>query len=351
MPDFDQQHWKAITSWSDPSPAPADVWRMLNSPTLPQVFRESVRRGLSSSTLLRAGLAQSLLKEGVLAEAVADRLNAQTAVRHREETVRRLLSEKASPASWKIRFANLVSGRFTELVFLHAYAGPIEAAGLRLIEETAHRSFLDFRVVEPDPGDFSLALNVKNAGTQMRQAKEFFGLDPNDTLPIATYKAFGSEQAPIPPLIYVFLVDWTLIQRLREAYWGGLSGDERGAFRLLTSIKDIPRNLEDSFISGTVDERLDSLLDDVGYEDLGALPFHAISAGKCHRIFYENHQRTPYVYIRRMDTDPAVHVSIKDETILFSEFITTYLSTREKREALLKGLARRTTLDVPDPPI
>ena len=35
-------------------------------------------------------------------------------------------------------------------------------------------------------------------------------LPPEDTLPIATYKIFGSEVAPIPPLVYVYLVDWTL---------------------------------------------------------------------------------------------------------------------------------------------
>jgi hypothetical protein len=351
VPDFDQSDWRDRTTWRGPLPSPAAIWRLLNSENLPADFRESVQLGLTISTLLRAALAQSLEEEGHSTNQIATLLSAKTAIRHREETIASLLTVKPEPALWKIRFANLVSGRFTELVFAEAYSGPIQAAGLQLIEETAHRSFLDFRVVEPPPGPFALSLNVKNAGTQMRQARDFFGLEPDDTLPIATYKAFGAEQASIPPLMYVFLVDWTLIQRLRAAYWKGLSDNEKQVFRFLTCTKDIPRRLEDGFISGTVDLALDQLLSNVGYQDLAALPFYAISAGKCHRIFYENHQRTPYVYLRRMDTDPAVHVSVQEETIRFSEFIEKYLSTPKKRNKLLQGLAQTTSLEVPDPPV
>ena len=53
------------------------------------------------------------------------------------------------------------------------------------------------------------------------------GLSPEDTIPMATYKTFGALEAPIAPLLYVFMVDWTLLERLREAYWNALSEAEK----------------------------------------------------------------------------------------------------------------------------
>lgn len=332
-------------------PSASAIWTLLTAEELPSQFRDTVTRGAGASDLLKAGWVQHLSATGLRADEIATRLSAATGTRHKDATIEGLLQFQPRPAAWKIRFANLVSGRFTELVFRTAYSARIAEAGLELIEEAALRSFLDFRVAEPS-GAFALALNVKNAGTQMRLAKKFFGLEPEDTLPIATYKAFGSEQAAIPPLIYVFLVDWTLIERLRTAYWlDALAEGERQVFRLLASTRDMTRNVEDAFIAATVDERLDRLLSAVGYGSLSNLPFHAISAGKCHRIFYDNHERSPYVYRQRMNTDPGVHVSVKNETIRFSDFIDRYLMTPETRDELLVGLARKTTLEVPDPPV
>ncbi|MGI8460595.1 MAG: hypothetical protein ACR2OC_03010 [Solirubrobacterales bacterium] len=195
-------------------------------------------------------------------------------------------------------------------------------------------------------------MNVKNAGRQMRQAQQFFGLDPEDTLPMATYKAFGSAAADIPPLIYAFLVDWTLLERLRETYWNGaLSEDERTVFRLLTSFKGFSRNLEDDFITATVDRRFEDLRQGVGYEKGFEPPFHAISAARCHAIFYEKHERSPYVYVRRMQTDPNVHISVAAETVPFRDLIADHLSTPGKRADLLEGLDRTKSLPVPDPPL
>src|SRR2546423_10608881 len=51
-----------------------------------------------------------------------------------------------------------------------------------------------------------------------------------------------------------------------DAYWEQTLNDaERRVFRLMTSVKGMPRNLEDSFIAATVDARLGELLSAVGY--------------------------------------------------------------------------------------
>jgi hypothetical protein len=215
-----------------------------------------------------------------------------------------------------------VSGTFTEQAFERAFTHQFESLGLRLLSETEKTTWVDYRVQEQD-GDFALAINLKNAGVQYRLSLEWVELEPADTLPIATYKIFGSEIADIPPLVYVYLVDWTLLPRLRAAYWSALSELERNIFRLLACTQGIPRALEAAFIDATVKERLDLLLDDVGYDvdTLSQLPFQAISAARCRRIFYERHGRSPYVFRQRMNTDPNVHVSVTDETMAFSRFL------------------------------
>ncbi len=105
-------------------------------------------------------------------------------------------------------------------------------------------------------------------------------MPPEDTLPIATYKIFGStvREGHIP-LIYVYLVDWKLIPRLRTAFWSALSDAERTVFQLMTSFRSVPRKLEDCFIECTISERLATLYTAVGYTEnaLAELPFRAIS--------------------------------------------------------------------------
>ena len=48
-------------------------------------------------------------------------------------------------------------------------------------------------------------------------------------------------------------------------------------------------------------------------------------AARCARVFYEDHKRSPYVYQRRMNTDPNVHISVEAETVPFERVISKYL--------------------------
>lgn len=350
MEGFDQRSWERATVWDGELPPPAAIWDALRGPSLPDVFREAVGGAARKRGVLRAGLAQSLASDGLADRELMDAIRAETGVGNTAAGMAALLGASTERAVWKIRFTNLVSGRFTELLFEEAFRERLADVGLDLIEETAHRNFLDYRIIERD-GDFALAVNLKNAGVQYRDSAKWVGLEPEDTLPIATYKIFGSEVAAIPQLVYVYLVDWTLLERLRSAFWKALSEEERTAFRLLTSVRGLPREIEDAFIEGTVHERLRHFVDDVGYggRDLEELPFRAISAGRCRRLFYDRHERSPYVYRQRMNTDPNVHISVKDETVPFGDFIERFLSTREARASLITELDRTTEVTIPAP--
>jgi hypothetical protein len=349
---LDQSEWERITRRRGSPPTPLTLWQLMNADGLAPAFREEVGRQALAAGPLRAGLAQSLEAQGLAEEGLLTKLKETIGRRIAASTVGRLLSSRVELSKWKVRFANLVSGRFTELLFERVFRSHLESLGLELSEETFAHSYVDYRI--GDQRGFELAVNLKNAGVQYREAARWVGLEPEDTLPVATYKIFGSEVAPIPPLVYVYLVDWKLLERLRDGYWYRiLNGDEREAFRLLTSVKGLTRSLEDSFIDCTVRERLDALIKEVGYQgrDLNELPFRTISAGRCRRIFYEQHDRSPYVYRQRMNTDPNVHISVKDETIPFSTFIERYLATSDARDALLVELGRKETQEVPAPSV
>lgn len=242
-----------------------------------------------------------------------------------------------------------MSGRFTELLFAAGFGDEIDALGLELREVTAEGTFIDY--VISDRAAFEISLNLKNAGVMMRKAMEFFGLEPADTLPIATYKIYGSE-AGTPNLVYVYLIDWDLLARLRRAYWRDVLTDaERRVFKLIASAKQIPEAVEDAFIKCTVEERFDALRLAAGYESIPVDSFRAISGARCRQIFLRNRRRSPYVYVQRMNTDPNVHISIDAETVAFPRFIDEWLSAPERRAALIVGLRRTAPMDVPDPPV
>ncbi|MDA8332265.1 MAG: hypothetical protein M0027_13910 [Candidatus Dormibacteraeota bacterium] len=331
---LDQAQWQQLTTWTAPAPLEQEALGLLTSQDLPTSFQTAVAG--SSHTFLRT------LRAAAPGKPLERR------------------------KGWNNRFANLVSGRFTEIAFSRAYSLAITALGLTLRGTVEKRDWSDYVIeaegtqpqvaTNTDVGveQFRLAINVKNAGVQFRLAEGFVGMPADDTLPIATYKIFGSSAREDQlPLVYVYLVDWTLLARLRAAYWATLSDPGRKVFQMVTTFKGMPRDLEDSFIEATVGESIDLLIERVGYDAqaLEQLPFRAISGARCKAIFYRDHKRSPYVFLQRMNTDPNVHVSVSRETIHFRDFVQEWLKSRERRSDLLAGLRRTATMLVPDPPV
>ena len=279
MATFDEAAWRADTAWQGTAPSHAEMWAVLNDPSVASDFCAAVAARVGRSELLATASLHALRAAGISGSALLDEYRRVSGRQVRQATIDRLLKAPLTRrARWNNSFANLVSGRFTELVFEATYSTPLREVGVVVEDATTDRSFVDYRLVAADNDEsFALSINVKNAGRQMRLARTFFGLDPEDTLPMATYKAFGAADADIPPLLYVYLVDWTLLERLREAYWlRSLSAGEQEVFRLMTTFQGFPRDLEDEFVASTVERRLDRLLAEVGYTESSDLPFRVI---------------------------------------------------------------------------
>lgn len=350
MAGFSQAEWKKLTTWRGRDPSAAQALDILEGVHVGD-FEDAVQDEAGNRKLLQAGHAQRLRADPAIGSDVQTLRNAmrsELGYCPTETTLEGLLRLRMTTTAWNNRFANLVSGRFTELLFERAYEQRLREVGLALVDATTHRTFIDYTI---EGARFELSINVKNAGVQYEKAAEHVGLDPEDTIPMATYKTFGALDADIAPLLYVYMVDWSLLASLRAAYWNALSEAERVAFRLFTSFRGLGRSLEDAFIEETVGVRVDRLRKDVGYRLMPHHRFRCVSAARCARLFYENHRRSPYVYQRRMDTDPNVHLSVQADTIPFTLVLEEHLSTPARRRKLLGGLGATTTMRIPDPPL
>lgn len=346
---FRQEQWQRVTTWPGSLPRAEELLELLEK-VPSESFQRQLAGKLGATEILKAALAQRLARElGGDLDAVAARYRDVVGTTPRPATLERLLRHGVERRTWNNNFANLVSGRFTELLFERTFEPALNAVRVELLDATTERSFRDYVLAVPSEA-FELSVNVKNAGVQMREAERFFGLDPEDTIPMATYKAFGA-QAVVGELLYVFLVDWELLSRLRVGYWESLCEVERQVFQAFASLRGFSRALEDAFMAATVEERLADLQAAVGYEQAPADRFRTISAARCGRIFYEDHERSPYVYRRRMQTDPNVHISVAEETVPFEAVIERHLSTPERREDFIEALRGTTTMAIPDPPL
>jgi hypothetical protein len=94
---LDQPDWQALTTWQGNPPANGSAWELLTDPQLPESFRNCV-----------CTLSHPFLRKLQLEANVVVHLDDEPAL------------EKGK--RWNNRFANLVSGRFTEKLFYQTYA-------------------------------------------------------------------------------------------------------------------------------------------------------------------------------------------------------------------------------------
>lgn len=316
---MDQAEWKANAAWTEAPPTLAGLWACITDASLPSAFRDEAARLADGHPLLRRA-------------------------RREAHASRRAL---ASLGDAKARFLNLPSGTFTEILFDRTHREGLAAVGIDLQDNRAARSFIDYTLRSDAPAGFRLPINTKNAGVPFRAAERFTGLQSEDTIPVAAYKAFGSEAAE-PLLLYVFLIDWDLLARLRSAYWSALSDPERRVFRLLACARGMSRDLEDAFMDATVMVYFDELRAAVGYADVTP-DFRVVSAARVRSYLLLKRERTPGVFVQQLGTEPAVHISVSNETTPMATLIERHLATEVARAELLLGLRRTTTTEAPDP--
>jgi len=177
-------------------------------------------------------------------------------------------------------------------------------------DRQAGHSLTDFTLRE---GELELPVNVKNAGTRFEKAAELVGLDPNDSIPIPAYKAYGAVEK-LGPLIYVISVDYLLIGLLNDLLPQLFDEREKIAWSLLNAYAGARvRKAEDAFVSRIVKRHWDKIGPRVE-----ANPFHVVSARKAIRILQTMPQRTPGIGLRAWGTGASaevnVHLSISGDT-------------------------------------
>lgn len=316
---MDQAEWKTNAAWTESPPTLAGLWACIFEPSLPSAFRDHASRLAEAHPLLRRA-------------------------RREAEAGGRVL---ATLGEAKARFLNLPSGMFTEILFDRTHRDGLAAVGIDLLDNRSARSFIDYTLRSESPAGFRLPINTKNAGVPFRAAERYTGLRSEDTIPVAAYKAFGSEAAE-PLLLYVFLIDWDLLARLRSAYWSALREPERRVFRLLASAREMSRDLEDAFMDATVMVHFDELRAAVGYADVTP-DFRVVSAARVRSFLLLKRERTPGVFVQQLGTEPAVHISVSAETTPMTTLIERHLATEAARSELLIGLRRTTVTEAPDP--
>ncbi|MGI8460594.1 MAG: hypothetical protein ACR2OC_03005 [Solirubrobacterales bacterium] len=152
MASFDERGWREQNEWSGPPPTPIEVWQAINAPGVSEAFSDRLGAHLASCEALQAGCVQQLRHESDDGADLLALARAALGRNIRPATLDRLLESEMERSTWKVAFSNLVSGRFTELIFQRTYEVPLSEVGIVLIEEVADRSFLDFRLAAGNPG-------------------------------------------------------------------------------------------------------------------------------------------------------------------------------------------------------
>lgn len=229
---------------------------------------------------------------------------------------------------------------------------------LDLLEDLSQRSHLtiqDHRQSGHSLVDFSLTdgtntlpINVKNAGTAFRQARQLVGLEPEDCIPIPAYKAHGAFEQE-PNLIYAVSPDYQLIAKINETLQTVLSRDELISWDLLSRFEGSRlRTGEDAFVFGMVRKYRRELL-----ACCSAHQFHVISARKAIRILQTMPQRTPGIGLRAWGTGASaevnVHVSVKEDMKRW-EVIVEKIDAGGI-EAVVRAVNRKRMEEVYDPEI
>lgn len=241
-------------------------------------------------------------------------------------------------------FENLVVGTLAERVFRDQHLAQLEPDGFEVADYHKSGENRDFGVQKDGR---ELPINVKVASTMFREARRVVDLDPEDCIPLGAYKAIGASER-VPALIYVYLVDFTLRERV-DAFMEGLDDDLTIGWDLLSWFKG-------SGIKRAQDTYINTLFNRHG-SDLRALApdgtsFRAISAQRALAIMRKHPRRVPGLGVKAAGTgvirgEVNIHVSVEHETKPWAE-VADLLKAHDVQH-VLDQVAQMTTAEVPDP--
>jgi hypothetical protein len=185
-------------------------------------------------------------------------------------------------------------------------------------ERFARHTLVDFTLTE---NNLELPINVKNSGTRFENAAKLVGLEPDDCVPIPTYKAYNATEKR-PNLLYAISADYTLISKVKNFLLTLFSDEEKLVWEILSTYAgSLIRDAEDRFVYSMVDRYWDKFSYFVS-----SPAFRIISARKAVSVLLKHPKRTPGIGLRAWGTRSAaennVHISITNETKTLDEIFT-----------------------------
>ena len=217
-------------------------------------------------------------------------------------------------------FQNLVVGTIAERVFRNSHLADLEAAGFIVCDLHERGENRDYAVQRDG---LELPINVKVASTMFRNARQTVGLDPQDCIPISTYKAIGASER-VPDLVYIDLVDFTLREKV-DAFMHALQGSLALAWALLSWYGGPGlKHAQDEYVATLFDQHGDALVKLAP----GVTSYRVISAQRVLAIMRANPRRVPGLGVPAAGTgtfnaEVNVHVSVEQETVPWDDVAET----------------------------
>jgi hypothetical protein len=208
-------------------------------------------------------------------------------------------------------FENLVVGTLAERVFRDQHLEALEPDGFEVADYHESGENRDFGV---QMNGRELPINVKVASTMFREARRVVDLDPEDCIPLGAYKAIGASER-VPAMVYVFLVDFNLRERV-DSFMEGLDEDLLIGWDLLSWFGGRGmKRAQDQYINALFDRHGA----DLRALTPGATSFRVISAQRALAIMRTHPRRVPGLGVKAAGTgvirgEVNIHVSVEQET-------------------------------------
>jgi len=241
-------------------------------------------------------------------------------------------------------FENLVVGTLAERVFRDQHLAALEPGGFEVADYHESGENRDFGVQKEG---LELPINVKVASTMFREARRVVELDPEDCIPLGAYKAIGASER-VPAMVYVFLVDFKLRERV-DSFMEGLDEDLAIGWDLLSWFGGRGmKRAQDQYITALFDRHGP----DLRALTPGVTSFRVISAQRALAIMRKHPRRVPGLGVKAAGTgvirgEVNIHVSVDQETRSWDEIAD--LLGRHGVQHVLDQVTRTVRAEIPEP--